>query len=410
MIKKLPEAKTGNALAVCGQNLARASDGLIENILPLGWIVLLTGMLWLGDRPYYHRAYYLLLATPALLAVLFCPARLRSLFSSPLLIVFTLFILYVTLSIAWSGSDRFTFSLVKKPLYVLLLFFSGGLLALKSPKRLMFAFRAGALIASLIGVVLLGVYVYEGMPERQAVYGILHNPLIGSHVYGYFMAFWLADWFSRQKPTEVLPLFSLLVFGLLIAATGSRTPILAVAASFIWLIATHWNRRSAILLLMATLAGGLLFVLEPERFLARGTSLRPEIWGSAWLQILDAPWFGHGYDAPMAISIPGIDEIFADPHNMPLLIFYDCGVIGLAFWLSLYALALLFAWRHRNEPMVMMASTLVVFGFVASMTEGGSFLSRPKEQWFLTWIPMTLLFAAELMHGACRREKDDLRT
>jgi hypothetical protein len=39
---------------------------------------------------------------------------------------------------------------------------------------------------------------------------------------------------------------------------------------------------------------------------------------------------------------------------------------------------------------------LVVFGFVAGLTEGSAFFSRPKEQWFLIWIPLALLAATRL--------------
>jgi O-antigen ligase len=106
----------------------------------------------------------------------------------------------------------------------------------------------------------------------------------------------------------------------------------------------------------------------------------------------------------MSIAIP---DVFADPHNLSLGVLYDCGVVGLALWLSLYAFALVFAWRNRKEPLVMIASTLTVFGFMAGMAEGNAFLSRPKEHWFLIWIPMALLFSAELMH---KHEGKDVRT
>jgi hypothetical protein len=40
---------------------------------------------------------------------------------------------------------------------------------------------------------------------------------------------------------------------------------------------------------------------------------------------------------------------------------------------------------------VMISSALLVFGFAAGLTEGGEFLTRPKEHWFLIWIPFALL-------------------
>jgi O-antigen ligase len=380
------------------ERMEKASDWLIGNILPIGWIALLTGMLWVGDRSYYHKLYYVLLLAPTVLAIILHPLRLKELFSSRQLTVFVLFAFYVVISISWSGSDNSVVSLLKRPFYVLFLFFSGGLLALKSPGLLLRSFQVSAVIASLLGVISLGMYLHDGAPARLTGYGALYNSLLSSHVYGYFMAFCLADWFFRKNPADPVCLFSLLVFGALIVATGSRTPLLALAACIAWLAATHWNRRSLVLLLATGLSGALLLIFYSGELFARGASFRPAIWGKTWLYILDAPWFGHGYDTPMTIQIPGVNFAFADPHNLLLGVLYECGLVGLILWLSLYFAALSFAWRNRKEGIVTIASALLVFGLVASMTEGGSFLSRPKEHWFLVWIPMTLLFASGLMY------------
>ena len=58
-------------------------------------------------------------------------------------------------------------------------------------------------------------------------------------------------------------------------------------------------------------------------------------------------------------------------------------------------------------PSIAVTMTTVVFGFFAGLTEGSAFFSRPKEQWFLIWIPLALLAAtrfnrtlpAETAHG-----------
>ncbi|MDR3353189.1 MAG: O-antigen ligase family protein [Zoogloeaceae bacterium] len=397
--QKMAMARAGDVArvgVVPAGTLEKAADWLVGNFLPLGWIALSTGMFWIGDRARYHQLYYVLLLTPAVLAVFLYPARLKTLLASPLLIFFILFGAYAILSIAWSNSDHSAFSLAKRPFYVLFLFFSGGLLALKSPKRLLFSLKASAIIASLLGAVSLAFYMCDGIPDRLSGYGALHNPLLSSHVYGYFMAFWLADWFLRKNPVTPISLFSGLVFGALIIATGSRTPLLALAACSVWLMVAHWNRRSLVLLMLMILTLGAFLIFYPEGLFSRGTSLRPEIWEEVWQQILDTPWFGHGYDASMRIRVPAA-ATFSDPHNLSLGVFHNLGMIGLALWFSLYISALVFSWRNRKEPLVMMASALLVFGLAASMTEGGSFLSRPTEHWFLLWIPMALLFSAELM-------------
>ena len=92
---------------------------------------------------------------------------------------------------------------------------------------------------------------------------------------------------------------------------------------------------------------------------------------------------GHPYD-------------LADTHNIELSVLFCGGIIGLTLWLLMYAYAMIYAWQRRQQPAVLIASTLVVFGFFAGLTEGSAFFSRPKEQWFLIWIPLALLAATRL--------------
>lgn len=75
-------------------------------ILPLGWLALLTGMFWVGDRSDYHRLFYILLAAPTLLFVIIQPQLLRPLTRSPLLVAILAFSAYMML--ACSGRRRRT--------------------------------------------------------------------------------------------------------------------------------------------------------------------------------------------------------------------------------------------------------------------------------------------------------------
>jgi O-antigen ligase len=108
-------------------------------------------------------------------------------------------------------------------------------------------------------------------------------------------------------------------------------------------------------------------------------------------QIAVHPWFGHGFNTPVLIQLPDIAYPFHEPHNLTLAVFYALGAIGGSLWLLLYGVALVGAWRHRDTPDVVWFSAPVVYGLFAGMTEGGAFLSRPKEHWFLIWIPLALL-------------------
>lgn len=376
---------------------ARLSDWIIAYLLPIGWLVLLTGMFWSGDRTLYHKLYYALLAAPTLLALMLQPRLLKRLLCNPLILTFIVFGCYTVLSLLWSDTDNKFGSLAKRPLYVLMLFLGVSLLALKSPQRLNTLLLLAGYIAAGSGALSFAYFLYStGGVGRFSGYGSLYNPLLTAHVYGFFAAFWLATWFTRvdAHSNAVLPVLLLLVLGVVVLSTGSRTPLLALSLTLIWLVATHISRRSLIASACAIVLVAGLLLLYPDSLLQRGLSYRPEIWLGALQLAADSPWFGHGYDHTLSIPLQTNSLTFNDPHNMELAVLLSGGLTGLLMWISLYAIALLFAWRNRHNPLVMIASALVVYGLGAGLTEGRGFLSRPKEHWFLIWIPIALQAAA----------------
>ena len=98
-----------------------------------------------------------------------------------------------------------------------------------------------------------------------------------------------------------------------------------------------------------------------------------------------------GFDHSLSIHVETTRTVFYDAHNMELAVFLSGGLVGLTLWLALYVIALLYSWRNRDNHSVMIASSLLVFGFTAGLTDGVAFMSRPEEHWFLIWIPFALL-------------------
>ena len=93
----------------------------------------------------------------------------------------------------------------------------------------------------------------------------------------------------------------------------------------------------------------------------------------------------------MVFWVDSAGQAFADPHNLLLAVWFSGGIVGLVLWLLLYATCAYFIWKNRNNSLVVLAAATIAFGFAAGMTEGKSFLSRPKEHWFLLWIPFSIL-------------------
>lgn len=377
----------------------RVSNWLICYCLPFGWLALLTGMFWIGDRALYHKLFYATLALPTLIAVALQPVQLKQLLQQPLIKLFLLFSAYIMLSVLWAGTDETPLSSIKRPLYLLMLLFAADLISLKHPGRLERMTEIAAIIAVFCAGLSLGYFFYEGASGRFSGYGALYNPLLSAHVFGFFCAYWLSRWHLDDKLTPLLPLVALLILWGLLLYTGSRTPLVALSACILWLAICQWKPRILLVIAAAIALGIVAQTLHlTDDLLTRGVSYRPAIWQETLRQLQDNLWLGLGYTHPQVFHVEGLGFALADTHNIELGVLFCGGLVGLTLWLLMYAYAMTYAWQQRQQPAVLIASTLVVFGFFAGLTEGSAFFSRPKEQWFLIWIPLALLAATRLNH------------
>jgi len=372
-------------------------------VLPIGWLVTLTGIFWVWDRSLYHKLFYIFLAVPTLLALMLQPRLLATLTKNPLFIAFLVFSGYILLTISWADAETSAGGLLKRPLYIAMLLFSAGIIALRSPEHLKQGTYLAAIFAALAaGLSLIYFALTEPIGNRLNGYGALYNPLLTAHVLGAFAAFWLASWFQARSALSPLPLVCLAVLGAAILATGSRTPLVGLAAALAWLLIVGNRRRGMLALGLVCLISVGVALLYPEAITQRGVSYRPAIWMDSLRQISDHPWLGHGFDTPITVILPGIEPL-ADPHNIELAVLYSGGIVGLLLWMTLYGLALYFSWVYRKNPAVTIAATWLVFGFASGLTEGSAFMSRPKEHWYLIWIPMALLYAQSLIYWTRKR-------
>lgn len=372
---------------------------LTNVVLPIGLFGLLTGMFWVGDRSLFHKLFYVTVAFPAAVALIVRPALVFDVLRSPVGWPFLAFSAFTLASLTWSGTDASAWSLAKRPLYVFLLLVAAVAVGRARISRIPQVLVGATLTAGVAGAVFLLHFLGAGGP-RLTGEGALYNPLLTSHVFGFFAALSAAAWAADRRHVPVATVVTTLVLGSVILATGSRTPLVALAVTAIWLCALVPGKRAHWALGLLVVAGGIYVTFAPEAILSRGFSYRPEIWTEAWRQVLGAPLLGHGYEHPMQIQLDGFPFAFTDPHNIALAVLYQEGLVGLGLWLWLYAAALTACWRNRNDALVLVSSAALVFGLAASMTEGGDFLSRPKEHWFLIWIPFALVAAATLPRQA----------
>lgn len=382
----------------------RIFDFICLWILPLGYFLLLCALFFLPGRSLHHKLFYGLFSIPSLIALCLRPRELKQLLREPVFIALLLFVAWAMLSLCWGPSDDDSIAgQFKPPLHTLLLF-AGCYLLVRHRSEIVQPLIFSAAMVGLIASVY-NLFIFAGIyqPEMRLIGGgAFDNPLLSSHVFGFFCAYWLSLSMTCKRPLILcLSLPAMIVMFAAVIATGSRTPLVALTMAALWLCFICWNRRSVVLLGTLILGGAAVGVMFAQMILLRGDSYRFEIWQMAMQRIAEHPWIGHGYNASLALD-PGVGYALQEPHSFALGVLYYVGILGFIPWLFFQAWALLSSWRHRVQPLFIIASTWLVFGIGAGLTEGGGIISRPKEHWFLLWIPLALIAALSINQRARR--------
>jgi len=374
--------------------------------LIVGYVALLTGLFWLDDTSSYTKLYYGLMAAPALIALIVRPRYWLIVLREPVILAFLALAAWLLLSLSWTSSEDDPSGLAKRPIYVFMMFAACAIIALKNQDHLLKALRFAAMLASLAALVGLAMFLSGPEQDRMIGTGALSNPLLSSHVFGFFCTYWVAVWLTdRDCPSWLSIIFTIPLLAAVLA-TGSRTPLMAMALTSFWMVALAGRRALYLVaaVIITVIAG---IVLMPEILLQRGLSFRPELWSDAIRQASDHFWIGHGYGAEFGFDIAELGFTLTDPHNVQLAVLLELGIVGLALWLLMYLLAFFRCLSQQHHASLQLASALVVYGLAAGLTEGSNFLPRPNENWFLIWIPLSLITAISI---SLRQEAPRSRT
>ncbi|MGF6128648.1 O-antigen ligase/tRNA A-37 threonylcarbamoyl transferase component Bud32 [Pseudomonas frederiksbergensis] len=382
----------------------RIFDFICLWILPLGYLLLLCALFFLPGRSLHHKLFYGLFSIPSLIALCLRPREIKELVREPVFIALLMFAAWALLSLCWGPADDESIPGQFKPALHTLLLFAGSYLLVRHRSEIIQPLLFSAAIVGLIATVY-NLYMFAHIYEpglRLIGGGAFDNPLLSSHIFGFFCAYWLSVSMICKRPKMLwLSLPAMAIMFTAVIATGSRTPLVALTLAALWLSFICWNRRSIVLLAALAVSGLGVSVLFSRMLIERGDSFRLEIWQLALQRIAEHPWIGHGYNASLTLD-PGVGYPLQEPHNFALGVLYYVGIFGLLPWLFFQAWGLLSSWRYRVQPLFIVASTWLIFGIGAGLTEGGGIISRPKEHWFLLWIPLALIAALTINQRARR--------
>lgn len=380
----------------------RVFDFISLWILPIGYLLLLCALFFLPGRSLHHKLFYGLFSIPTLIALCLRPRELKELVREPIFVALLLFVAWALLSLSW-GPGGAVGGMFKPPLHTLLLFAGTYLLVRYRNDILQPLLFAAAMVALIATTYFLFMFARVYQPGLRLIGGgAFDNPLLSSHLFGFFSAYWLSVTMTcKRRQMMWLSVPAMAIMFLAVIGTGSRTPLVALTMAALWLCFICWNRRSLALLGALAACGIAVLTLFSQMIIERGDSYRLEIWQQALHLIGEHPWIGHGYNASLSID-PGVGYSFQEPHSFVLGVLFYVGIFGLLPWLFFLAWGLLSSWRQRVQPLLIVASTLLVFGIGAGLTEGGGIISRPKEHWFLLWIPLALIAALSINQRARR--------
>lgn len=368
---------------------------VIENlILPLGLLLALTGFFAVGERSTYVKIFYWGIFLPVIFYLSMVDTKpIADFFRSSIFRLVFIFLLIAAGSLFWSPLPAGeSIELLKRPLFVFLFAVACIILSGAENSKIDWIIKLSAVLSIGAAAYTLVAYYMQGAAGRLGGYGILSNPLLVSHVFGFYLAIWIGMFVTKQFDNKWMCFTAFGLIGILLTLTGSRTPLLAISATVLWLAVVAPSKRSRYALLGLCISGLVIFITFYSAIAERGTSYRPEIWTYVVSKASENFWLGHGYGASLAVELDVI-PVLTDPHNLSLSVFHQLGFVGLVIWLSIYVVAFKEVLGKKSDPWIVILSTALVYGLFAGMTEGGGFLSRPKETWFLVWIPLSLLVA-----------------
>jgi len=373
----------------------RVFDFLCLWILPIGLLLLLSALFFVSNRNVLHKFYYGLFSAPTLILLCLRPRELKEVLREPLAIAFLLFSAWALTSLFWSPEHHPDTDLFKRPLHTFMLFAGCGLLLHYRNDLFKPIFFSAAVIATVVCAINLVFFVSKFEPGMRMIggRGALDNPLLSSHIFGFFCVYWLYVCVTTKRLHALwLSIPALAIMTAAVLATGSRTPLVALVLAVFWMAFLSRNRRSVLMVAGLVLAAAALLLFYPQLITERGSSFRFEIWRIILGRIADHPLIGHSYDSELYVQPANYDyEPLREPHSFALGVLYYVGIIGFIPWVFMLGWGLYKSLKARAQPLFILASSLLAYGIGAGLTEGGGILSRPKEHWFLLWIPLALI-------------------
>jgi O-antigen ligase len=360
---------------------------------PAALLIFLAAAFLLPTEPAYALLFYAGVLPLTLLALWGAPGRPGAGF-----VVAAALILWSALTLIWGHDDGHRSWRFALDSLMTLVFLAAMGLALGVPASarrlaglLIWLGAANAALSIAIGVLL------PHNTERLHGWGATSHPILGASVMGvaYLAAITRALTERRLRTANVAAAALMVAF---ILMTESRGPLLAMGAATLFVILAgrwRWHLLAACAVLAAAwrlLLPAALRQHDAAVLVSRGSSHRFEIWHRTLELIGQRPLFGHGLAANL--DLPGITF----PHDLYLSVLFYSGAVGFALFLALAAIVTWRLWRQRDfaSQLWLWMASLWIAALIAGLTDLGQITKGPGPLWFIFWLPVGLVLAANL--------------
>jgi len=308
---------------------------------------------------------------------------------------------YLLLSSAWSS--QFGLELLWKQFVLtlsVLVFVLINIHLLQTFPEAYFKVLQGLTLLACLSALLSILVWYFGTSHTGRAQGIgaLENSGSFSYVYGVFALFAVHFALQSRLIYKRAIFFIAGISGLLfLAFSQSRGTLMAISIAITLQIiaqSTHIRRNIIILLIMAFTLIAAIFVIFPESIqqaIDRGWSLRPQIWKLFLKDIPDSFLSGQGVLTSSILPVPGTSYETPYAHNAYIHALWQGGIIGLAFFLAIFALSFYRANQIRKHYQHRIILVIITFGFFCMFTDHGSMITKPRELYFMFWLPLAML-------------------
>jgi len=311
--------------------------------------------------------------------------------------------LWAGLSLSWSTGEE-PGREVKRLVYILVFLMAFPLLAQAGLVRIRHLLQLGGgllAVAALISII--NFYVVLGIPLIGRLEGIgeISHPILGAYVVGAAILMLLYQ-VPRKRGAQLAWFLALACLGTYVLLSQSRGASLALVLTAV--LAPLWfrDRHSRLIAIAAMLASGLAFYMLYEDLTARGSSFRPEIFGSVLQMIGEHPWTGLGLGAEYKVSAAGM--LFDHSHNMFTHVAMELGLPGMLLWIAVWLFTLGEIVRARDTVLGKILLALWVYSTMAMQFDAASLTGTPRAEWFVSWLTVGLAMLlpwGRAENGAC---------